>query len=200
MIGRVHTVHPLNGDELYLRILRHHDHCKGTPNFGELLTVNNIIHASYEAVRRTLGLLQDDEEWNTVFQEAALSKLCPRITSLFATILLFCQPSIPLLLFNNHAEYWCDDLGHKIPAATEDQLKVMILEDVEDKLLPNNKTQGDIGLPCLTVQNRQQVQQLTEHQGMHNQRNVIQEELGLDNEELKIKAHQCLLMLTPSQK
>ena len=62
----------------------------------------------------------------------------------------------------------------------------MILDDVEDKLLQNNKTLGDLGLPFLTVQNRQQVQQLTEHQGVHSQPNIIQEVLGFDHEELKI--------------
>ena len=43
---------------------------------------------------------------------------------------------------------------HKIPAATEDQLTVLILEDVEDKLLPNNKILGYICRPCHTVQNK----------------------------------------------
>ena len=68
-------MHTLSGDEIYLKILLNHDHCKGETSFRELLTVNNIIHESYETVCRTLGLLHDDEEWNTVLQEAALRSL-----------------------------------------------------------------------------------------------------------------------------
>ena len=92
--------------DFYLRIVLHHDHCKGKQIFRDLLTVNNINHESYKAVCRTLGLLQDDEEWNIVLREASLTKLCPQIRSLFVTLLLFCEPSSPLQLFNNHVEHW----------------------------------------------------------------------------------------------
>ena len=114
-------------------------------------------------------------------------------------ILHFCEPSSPIKLFNDHAKYSCGDPRHKIPAATEDQLMIMIQEDVEDKLMPNNKTIRDLGLPCQTLQKRQQIQQLTEHQAVHNQPTVMQEELGHDYKELRIKAHQCLFVLTPTQ-
>ena len=79
MIGGVHTLHPLSEDEFYLRILQHHDHCKGTTSFEDLLTVNNIIHESYKVVCRTLGLLLDEEKLNTVLQEACLSKISSRL-------------------------------------------------------------------------------------------------------------------------
>ena len=68
---------------------------------------------------------------------------------------------------------------HKIPAATEDQLTVLILEDVEDKLLPNNKIIGAICRHCCTAQNRKNVQQLTEHHGVHSRPNVIQAKQGV---------------------
>ena len=59
----------------------------------------------------------------------------------------FCEPSRPMQLFNDHAKNWCDDLKHIILVATEDQPKVMILKDVEDNLLPNNRTLVEFGLP-----------------------------------------------------
>ena len=149
---------------------------------------------------RTLGLLQDDEEWNTVLQEAALTKLCPQIRSLFVTLLLFCEPSNPLQLFESHAQQWWDDYKRKIPATTEDQLKVMVLLDIQQKLLPMNKTLEDFRLPGPTAHERQQVHQLIENEGECNQPIVIQEELGFDCEELKGRAEKLLTMLTSSQR
>ena len=200
IIGRVHTVHPLSGDEFYLRIVLHHDHCKGKQSFRDLLTVNNINHESYKAVCRTLGLLQDDEEWNIVLREASLTKLCPQIRSLFVTLLLFCEPSSPLQLFNNHVEHWWDDFKRQLPTATEHQLRVMVLDDIEKKLLPTTRSLDYFGLLRPTVQERQQVEQLTAQQGEYNQPMIIQEELEFNFEDLKIKAQQRLSMLTPSQR
>ena len=51
MIGRVHILHQLSGDELCLRILIHHDHCHtGVTSFKDLLTVDNVMHESFKAV------------------------------------------------------------------------------------------------------------------------------------------------------
>ena len=35
-IGRVHSVSPLSGEVYYLRMLLHHDHCRGKESFEDL--------------------------------------------------------------------------------------------------------------------------------------------------------------------
>ena len=134
LIGRVHTVHPLYGDKFYLKILLHHDNCMVITRSIHLMTINSIIYESYKAVSRAQRLRQDDEERNTVLQEAAPSKLCSQIISLFVGIIQ-CLQSSSLQQLDNHVEHWWDDLRHKIPADNEDQPMVMVRGDVGNKLL-----------------------------------------------------------------
>ena len=60
-IGRVHTVNPLAGDVFYLRMLLHHDHCRGKTSYQDLLTIDGTQHDTYQSVCRHIGLLSDDQ-------------------------------------------------------------------------------------------------------------------------------------------
>ena len=42
-IGRIHSIHPAAGDVFYLRILLHHDHCRGKTSFEDMRTIEGII-------------------------------------------------------------------------------------------------------------------------------------------------------------
>ena len=57
-IGRVHSIHPAAGDVFFLRMLLHHDHCKGCTSFENLRNVNGIFLETYQEVCRALGLLR----------------------------------------------------------------------------------------------------------------------------------------------
>ena len=87
-IGRVHTVNPLAGDVFYLRMLLHHNHCRGKTSFEDLLEVDGEPFKTYQAVCRHLGLLSDDQEWSTVLADAGGTQLCPQIRALYVIILL----------------------------------------------------------------------------------------------------------------
>ena len=110
-IGRVHSVNPAAGDVFYLRILLHHDHCKGKTSFKDLRTVSGEEEPcdTYKEVCRRLGLLQDDREWSEALTEAAATGMCPQLRELYVTILLYCEPANPKQLFEDHWEQWVDD-------------------------------------------------------------------------------------------
>ena len=78
-IGRVHTVNPLAGDVFYMRMLLHHDHCRGKTSFEDLMPIEGRVCDSYQAVCREIGLLSDDQEWSLVLTEAAGTQLCSQI-------------------------------------------------------------------------------------------------------------------------
>ena len=101
-IGRVHTVNPAAGEVYYLRMLLHHDHCKGKVSFEDLCTVGGDLKETYQEVCRVLGLLQDDLEWDEALSEAAFTKMPSALRELFVMIILFCMPSNPKKLFNKH--------------------------------------------------------------------------------------------------
>ena len=94
-IGRVHSMNPLAGDVFYLRMLLHHDHCRGRKSFQDLRTVDGTCLESYQEVCRVLGLLQDDKEWDEVDRRSSNKNvLCiKRVICDNFDVLLSCQPS-----------------------------------------------------------------------------------------------------------
>ena len=62
-LGRVHTDNPLARETFYLRMLLHHDQCKGKTSFADLQKLENgNVCNTYKKVCRELGLLKDDLE------------------------------------------------------------------------------------------------------------------------------------------
>ena len=100
-VGRIHNVSPTSGDVFYLKMLLNNQHCCRKTSFKDMLTIDETFHESYQSVCRELGLLSDDQEWTLVLTEAAVTKMCPEIRSLYVVILMFCQPSDPKTLFDN---------------------------------------------------------------------------------------------------
>ena len=150
-IGRIHTVHPLAGDVYYLRMLLHHDQCKGKKGFNDLLCVDDIRCESYQEVARLRGLLQDDMEWNEALVEGALTKMPSALRELFTIIIIFCQPANPLELFDAHHTEWADDFilnaSKNGISLTESQVRTMVVMDIQQRLQSWDKTVNMFGIP-----------------------------------------------------
>ena len=150
-IGRIHTVHPLAGDVYYLRMLLHHDQCKGKKGFNDLLCVDDHRCESYQEVARLRGLLQDDKEWEEALVEGALTKMPSALRELFTIIIIFCQPANPLQLFDAHHTEWADDFvqsaSKKGIHLTESQVRTMVVMDIQQRLQSWDKTVNMFGIP-----------------------------------------------------
>ena len=153
-IGRVHTVHPLAGDVYYLRMLLHHSHCQGKTSFEDLLCVGNDQCESYQVVARMMGLLQDDQEWEEALAEGALTKMPSALRELFVTIIIFCVPSNPKELFNNHYSEWADDFIHKASktgiSLTDTQIRTLVVLDIQQRLQSFDKDLYVLGIESPT--------------------------------------------------
>ena len=149
VIGRVHTVNPLAGETSYLRILLHNEHCKCKTSFENLKILDSGYKCeTFKEVCREIGLLKDDLEWQRVLEDSATTKLCPQLRELFVIILMFCQPSNPRELFNEFWLTWIDDLERQAThQLTENQLKTILLLDLEVRLQSFEKELVDFGLP-----------------------------------------------------
>jgi primosomal protein N' len=77
---------------------------------NDLKTVNGHICGTFKETCIYLGLLQDDTEWHACLYEASQIKTGQQLRCLFATLLLFCQPTTPELLWNNHKLALCEDI------------------------------------------------------------------------------------------
>nr|GFB41963.1 hypothetical protein CTI12_AA222900 [Tanacetum cinerariifolium] len=72
---------------------------KGPQGFKEPMTVNKKLYLTFKAVCFAYGLLNDDKEWAHAINKASLWALAPQLHDLFVTMLLFCDVSRPLRLW-----------------------------------------------------------------------------------------------------
>ncbi|GBM12889.1 hypothetical protein AVEN_114968-1 [Araneus ventricosus] len=70
-LGRAYTVHPNNAECFYLRLLLHT--IRGPTSFTDLKSVEGQVCESYREACLKLGLLEDDQRWNSTLQEASVT-------------------------------------------------------------------------------------------------------------------------------
>nr|GEW72263.1 DNA helicase [Tanacetum cinerariifolium] len=165
-IGRLIYIHPCTGDLFYQRTLL----CpqKGCTSFADIRKINNKIYPTNKAACQALGLLSSDQEWVTTLEEASLFATASELRKLFVNILIFCNVSDPVQLWDNIWKNLSDDIAHKlsksmrIPQIQDDEKKFKrsILLDLEQMLNSYSKSLQDFGLPMpledmlLILQNR----------------------------------------------
>ena len=86
VLGRVYTINPcMLGGMLYLWLLSHH--IRGPQSFAELKTVEGDLCSSFREACFRLGLLEDDNQYLAMQEEALVSNSASSLRSLFAVIL-----------------------------------------------------------------------------------------------------------------
>jgi hypothetical protein len=68
-IGHLYYVHLQAGERYYLRMLMLT--VKGVCSYESIRTHNNIIYPTFKEACKAHGLLDDDQEWLSAFNEAA---------------------------------------------------------------------------------------------------------------------------------
>ncbi|GJV29257.1 DNA helicase [Tanacetum coccineum] len=152
-IGRLEYVHPTSGELLYFRMLLCHQ--TGCKDFFEVQIVNKVFYPTCRYACQALGLLGDDVEWDTAFQEACVSATSIELRSLFAQILVHCDVTDPFKLWTN---FW-NDMSHDIPDrvlemshipnyhVNDFNLQGYVLYEIQLILNNCNKSLADFGLP-----------------------------------------------------
>ncbi|WP_416879511.1 AAA family ATPase [Litorimonas sp.] len=199
-LGRVHSLHPIAGDAFFLRMLLHNDHCRGKESFRDMLEVpGGRVCETYKEVCREIGLLGDDLEWQTALEEQSHTAGCPQLRELFVTILMFCDASNPRDLFDHFWESWTDDFLQKAVRQgihlQSDQLKTLVLIDIEHRLDSFEKQLGHFGLPKPTAEELAQVSCFTRDEPA-----VIREELDFEVEELTVNVDTAKNQFTEDQR
>ena len=104
----MYFVHPGSGERYFLRMLL--NIIPGAISFQHLRTINGIIYNTFRDACGALGLLQDDKEWDLCLREAGTIKTGAQMRELFATLLLFCEPTYPERLWQKHNTVFTDDI------------------------------------------------------------------------------------------
>ncbi|CAL1353730.1 unnamed protein product [Linum trigynum] len=109
-IGRIVSVPP-GSDAVYLRMLL--TKIRGALSFEHLRTVDGICYRTYKKACNKLGLLSTDEEWKLVLEEVCQWGQPSLIRTTFTSLLMFCEITEPLSLFEKFWEQMADDIVYR---------------------------------------------------------------------------------------
>ena len=200
-LGRVHSVHPSAGELYFFCILLHHEQSQVKVSWEDMCKVNGIQFDTFQATCRQLGLLHDDAEWNTVLEDAALISMCQQMHELFVTLLLFCNPAEPAVLFEQYNPQMGDDFIRRVQARgsaepTDAKLCTMVLINIEQCLQSVGRQLRDFYLPSVDSLMRVRVSQLDAHMRLGQLSCELREELLYDAEVEQEKVDEWMGMLT----
>ena len=126
-------MHPSAGDRYYLRVLLLT--VKGATSYEHLRFHNGTYHCTFKEACRSRGLLDDDQEWYSAFDEAAAWATSPQLRSLFVTMLLFCEVSDENTFFEKVWRHLADDIIYQYRDMIGDPNHVLPDSRLRDYLL-----------------------------------------------------------------
>lgn len=110
MIGRLYRANPAEGERFYLRLLLRHT--SGATCYEDLKKLDDgSVCTTFKEIAMKRGFLQNDEEWLDYLSEASAITSPAQSRLLFATILLFCEPSEPGKLWQQFHESMSEDIS-----------------------------------------------------------------------------------------
>ena len=94
-----------------LRILLLHRKC--CQSYSDIKTVIGVEYCTFKATVEALALKDDNKEWNHALTDACEVKTNSNaLRTLFVNIILQCQPSNPLNLWEQFKEHLSEDILH----------------------------------------------------------------------------------------
>ena len=118
------TTHPDERECYYLQVLL--NHVTGATSYEDLRTVDGEILPSFRDAAERRGLIEADNTLDECLTEAELFQMPSSLRRLFATILVFCEPSDVRGLWNRHLEAMSDDYRHTDQCTHTVEQKVLI--------------------------------------------------------------------------
>ena len=106
-IGRIVSANLAEGERYYLRVLL--NHVTGATSFECLRTMDGKILPTFCEATERRGLIEEDNTLNESLVEATGWMMPYALRRLFATILVFCEPSDVFGLWEKHKEAMLED-------------------------------------------------------------------------------------------
>ncbi|XP_027169229.1 uncharacterized protein LOC113768927 [Coffea eugenioides] len=134
VIGRLVSVNSREGERYYLRLLL--NHIPGPISFDDLLTVHATKMKSFREAALALGLLQSDTYIEETLEEAVTFQMPSSLRLLFATLLVYCSPIDPTMLWRKfELDFSRDYERHKqYHAYSPAQIRGLVLADINKSL------------------------------------------------------------------
>ncbi|XP_076951980.1 uncharacterized protein LOC143625563 [Bidens hawaiensis] len=189
-------IHPSFGESFFLRMLLNHQ--TGCKSFADVRTFDGVIYDTYRSACEKLGLLVDDNEWLLALDEVKAWATPKELRALFAHILLHCEVTNPLRLWENQCRSMSDDIirnteifgGDIGDNVSDETLSQYLLYELEF-LLNSHSTDSSLKKFGLPMPNTELIRSLRNR--------LLMEEKNYDREHL-LKQHQGYLQqLHPQQ-
>ena len=120
-------------------------HRTGARSFSYLRTINGIEHPSYRDACVALNLVQYDRTLIDTLKSAFEYQMPLQLRSLFCCILLNCEPSNPLELWNIARQHMIDDFLHS--GHSDEESEQLCLHELEKNFKRHQKSCLAFGLP-----------------------------------------------------
>jgi hypothetical protein len=158
-IGRMYYVHPTAGELYYLRMLLMI--VKVATSYVDLRTFSGTVYATFREACEARGLLESDNEWSLLFDEAIVSASSHQLRQLFVTVTLHCSVCNVRALFDKYCLYFRDDIHRSLTRALANPRYIVPLEQLMSLLIKKltqlfSNSGGnieDFNLPKLSTQN-----------------------------------------------
>ncbi|XP_063903766.1 uncharacterized protein LOC135123203 [Zophobas morio] len=145
-LGRVYTVHPNNAECYYFPLLLHQ--VRGPTSFSDLKTIDGVVYPTYQSSCKSLGLLEDDKQWNATMEEAALTDSPFKLRDLFSILLIFCKVTDALSIWEKYKNSLSEDIKRQVQSECQDSVQIM--NEVYNKcLISIEDTVLSLGGQCL---------------------------------------------------
>ena len=146
VVTRLVSVSPRDTERHHLRILLLYS--RGPKSFDDLKTVNDHICASFMEACEHQQLLQTDEVWKQTLTEACSHGMPYQLRQLFAHILLFCNVTDPLLLWQDFFNSLIEDFRINHNERISQQ---KALNHIQMILQASGKSLINFGLPVVDI-------------------------------------------------
>ncbi len=126
-IGRMHTSYPGQGERWYLRILL--NHVRGPTSYENLLTYEGKQYLCFKERCMAQELLEDDKEWDAVLTEAKEIQSAFQMRRLFVTLVKWCFPTEPDVLWNKYKDAMIEDMEYLYKRSTGAPVHLFTISD-----------------------------------------------------------------------
>ncbi|XP_040381099.1 uncharacterized protein LOC121054713 [Oryza brachyantha] len=83
-------------------------------SYSDIRTYNNITYNTFREACNARGLLENDNEWHLLFDEAVVSASSRQLRQLFVTVILYCSVGNVRSLFDKYWIHMTDDIHDRI--------------------------------------------------------------------------------------
>ena len=142
VISRMYSVSPLEQEKFFLRLLLLHR--RGVTGYTDLRTIDGEVLSNFREACIRLHLLADYTEYHQAMVEASAFQMPRQLQQMFATICIYCQPTDPLQLWNNHQAALTEDYARD---HTQEYAANQALHEINIALQENGSNCTQIGIP-----------------------------------------------------